>query len=289
MRLFAALADHGNFSAAARALDVPKQTFSRRIAELEEDLGVELVRRTTRRVRLTELGTAYAERCRQLASLASEANELVRGADEVPRGCLRVTADPTFGEAFLAELVTDYLERFSEVEVEVVLTSRRVDLIEEGFDLAFRVGRLEDSTLVATRLAGARLVYCASPAYLRAHGRPVTPEALEDHAIIEHTPRAGTSRWPFVDGEGKGMSVAVRGRVRVNSLALARRLALAGFGVANLPEFACAEDLAEGRLESVLGDWVGEVGGVWLLRPAHKLLSVKLRRFVDLATARLRG
>jgi DNA-binding transcriptional LysR family regulator len=288
MRLFAKLAELGNFSLAAQSLDVPKQTLSRRIAALEQELGVELVQRTTRKVRLTPIGRAYAERCRELASVAREANELVLGADEQPRGCLRITADPTFGEAYLPELIAEYLDQHAEVEIEAVLTSRHVDLIEEGFDLAFRVGRLEDSSLVATRLMGARLIYCAAPRYLERHGAPMRPEQLGEHAIIEHTPRAGVSRWPFRGPDGQLFAVPVSGRVRVNSLALARGLALAGFGIANLPAFACEAELARGELVSVLDAWIGDVGGIYLVRPQHKLLSVRVRSFVELATARLR-
>lgn len=285
MRMFAKLAERGSFSAAARALAVPKQTLSRRIAALEDDLGVELVRRTTRKLRLTEIGAAYADRCRALAQVADEANELVRGAGERPRGTLRITADPTFGEAFLPALVTEYLRRFPQAEVEVVLTSRFVDLVEENFDVAFRVGRQPDSSLVATRVSGARLVYCAAPSYVSEHGRPERPEHLAEHAIIEHTPRGGPSRWPFLGASGELVGVPVRGRARVNSLTLVRRLALDGFGIANLPAFACRDDLERGALVSVLEDWVGDVGGVWLLRPQHKVLSVRVRSFVELARA----
>jgi DNA-binding transcriptional LysR family regulator len=288
MRLFAKLAELGSFSRAARSLDIPKQTLSRRIAALEQELGVELVQRTTRKVRLTPLGQAYAERCRELASVAREANELVLGAGEQPRGRLRITADPTFGEAFLPELIAEWLERHPEVEVEAVLTSRHVDLIEEGFDLAFRVGRLDDSSLVATRLSAARLIYCAAPRYLERCGAPSRPEQLREHAIIEHTPRAGVSRWPFVGADGQLFAVPVSGRVRVNSLPLARGLALAGFGITNLPAFACVGELARGELVAVLDDWVGDVGGIYLVRPQHKLLSAKVRSFVELAIERLR-
>jgi DNA-binding transcriptional LysR family regulator len=249
---------------------------------------VELVQRTTRKVRLTPIGQAYAERCRELASIAREANELVLGADEKPRGRLRITADPTFGEAYLPELIAEYLEQHAEVEVEAVLSSRHVDLIEEGFEVAFRVGRLDDSSLVATRLMGARLVYCAAPRYLERCRAPKRPEQLREHAIIEHTPRAGSSRWPFRGPDGQLFAVPVSGRVRVNSLALVKGLALAGFGIANLPAFACAGELERGELVSVLDAWIGDVGAIWLLRPQHKLLSSRVRSFVELATTRLR-
>jgi DNA-binding transcriptional LysR family regulator len=288
MRLFAELAEAGSFTGAARRLGVPKQTLSRRIAALEHDLGIELVLRSTRKLRLTGLGRVYAARCRELASLASEANEQLLGAGDAPRGQLRITADPTFGESYLPELIAEYVERYAEVEVEVVLTSRRVDLIEEGFDLAFRIGRLEDSTLVATRLSAARLIYCAAPSYLERHGAPREPSELSEHAIIEHTPRGGPSRWPGVGADGQLFAIQVKGRVRLNSLALVRDLAVRGFGIANLPEFACTSEIADGRLCAVLEDWVGDVGGVWLVRPPHKLLSPRVRSFVELALARLR-
>lgn len=289
MRLFAKLAELGSFTATAKALDLPKQTLSRRIAALEQDLGVDLVQRTTHKVRLTELGVAYAERCRELARVAREANELVQGSGEQPRGLLRITADPTFGEAHLPALVREYIERYAETEVEVVLTSRVVDLLEEGFDLGFRVGRPNDPSLVATRVRGAKLVYCAAPSYVAKHGRPTHPDQLGEHAILEHTPRAGPSRWPFVGPDGQLFAVQVRGRVRLNSLPMIRSLALAGLGIANLPDFACAEDVKRKRLVELLGDWVGDVGGIWLVRPQHKLLAARMRCFVDLALERLRS
>ena len=166
MRLFARVAAARSFTGAARQLGIPKQTLSRRVAGLEHALGVRLLHRTTRRLYLTEVGAAYAERCDEVIRMAEEANRSVTDAGEVPKGTLRVTADPVFGEAFLGGVITEFARRWPEVHVEVVLTRRRVDLVEEGFDLAFRVGRVDDPALTATRLGPARVRYCASPRYL---------------------------------------------------------------------------------------------------------------------------
>ena len=289
MRLFAALADEGSFTGAARRLRMPKQTVSRRLAELEAALGAQLATRTTRTLRLTDVGLAYAERCREVVRLADEANLAASVTGDHPHGVLRITADPTFGEAFLPGLCAEYLERHREVRLEVVLTPRAIDLVDEGFDLAFRIGRLQDSSLVARRLGAARLLYCAAPSYLHARGHPSTPDALQSHDCIELSPRREGMRWPFRDPEGGVTTVAVTGRIRVNSLPMAREVALAGLGIANLPAFACAADLAAGRLCTVLDDWVIEVGGVQVVYPPQRFLAAKVRRFVDLAVEHFEG
>ena len=289
MRLFARVAEAGSLTAAARALGLPKQTVSRRLAALEDALGVQLAHRTTRRLRLTEAGTAYAQRCAELTRLAEEANRAVSVAGDTPRGTLRVTADPTFGEAFLSGLLAEYLARHAEVRVEVVLTSRYVDLVEEGFDVAFRIGRPADSSLIGTRLGGATLLYCASPSYLAERGAPEHPDALRDHDCIEHAPRPGPTRWPFFVRPGEMTLVPVSGRLQVSSLSLALQAARDGLGIANLPAFACAEDLAAGRLKTVLDPFVADIGGVWLVTPPHRWLAARVRRFIDLAVERFRG
>ena len=284
MRLFAQVAASGTLSGAARALGVPKQTVSRRLAALELALGVPLARRTTRRLRLTDVGIAYAARCAEVVRLADEAHSLASSQTSAPRGRLRLTADPTLGEAFLNELCALYLQRYPEVELEVILTARRVDLIEEDFDLAFRVGHLADSSLIGTRLGPARLVYCASPDYLQRRGRPLQPTDLLHHACVSLVPGLEVHEWPFTGRDGKRFGVRVRGPLRVNSLALARSAALAGLGIANLPFFACADDLEHKRLEALLEGWGGEAGGIYIVYPQHRFLAPRVRAFVDLAT-----
>lgn len=286
MRLFAGVAEAGSFTAAARRLGIPKQTLSRRIAELEERLDVQLLHRTTRRLHLSEVGAAYAARCAELVRLADEANQAVTDARQVPRGVLRVTADPELGEAFLSGLVVEYASRWPEVQVDVVLTRRKVDLAEEGFDVAFRVGQEGNPALAAISLGPARVRYCASPAYLARHGQPGRPDDLRAHECILVASDGAAVRWPF-RGRGGGTLVPVAGRLRFNSLAMAHAAALGGVGIAMFPEFACADDIRHGRLISVLDDWVMEVGAVWLVHPATRFLTARVRSFVDLTLERL--
>jgi DNA-binding transcriptional LysR family regulator len=287
MRLFASVAEAKSFTRAAGRLGVPKQTISRRIAELERTLGVALMHRTTRRLQLTDAGGAYAERCAEIVRLAGEANRAVSDVTEVPRGTLRVTADPTFGDAFVTGLVTEYAARWPETRLDVVLTRRKVDLVDERFDVAFRIGRPDDATLSGCALGPARIRYCASPAYVARRGIPAAMDDLAAHDCIVVSD-GGAARWPAV-GERIPKLVPVTARLTLTSFAMAHAAALAGLGVALFPEFACAEDLRRKRLVPVLGGEPIDVGSVWLLYPAHKFLPARVRAFIDLARERFRS
>jgi DNA-binding transcriptional LysR family regulator len=284
MRLFAKVAELKGFTAAARALGIPKQTLSRRVAELESALGVQLLRRTTRRLHLTPPGAAYAQRCSEIVRAADEANRAVVDAIEAPSGLLRVTADPVFGEAFLTDLVVEYARTWPEVAVDVVLTRRRVDLAEEGFDVAFRVGALGDSSLAGFDLGPARVRYCASPAYVSRRGAPRTSDELGGHDCLVVGVRGAPAFWPFHRDRGVTM-VPIEARLMLSSFAMARAAALAGLGIAIFPEFACAADLRQQRLVPVLGAAV-EVGSVWLAHPSGRFLPARAREFVALARQR---
>ncbi len=288
MRLFARVAEAKSFTAAARALGVPKQTVSRRVAELEHALGVQLLHRTTRRLHLTDAGAAYAERCAEIARMAEEANRAVADTEQIPRGTLRLTADAVFGEAFLSDLVLEFARRWPEVGIEVVLTRRRVELVEEGFDVAFRVGHLDDASLSGFRLGPARVRYCASPAYVARRGAPANPGELERHDCILVSSDAAPVRWPF-QGPGGATTVPVSGRLRFSSHAMARAAALAGLGIAIFPEFACAEDIRRKRLTGVLDDSTIDVGAVWVVHAARRILPARVRAFVELTRERFAG
>ncbi len=283
MRLFATIAEVGSLTGAARALGIPKQTLSRRLLELEETLGVELARRTTRRLVITDIGRAYAARCAEISRLAEEANRAAASQLHVVSGTLRVTADHSFGDAFLPSLVTAYLQANPDVDVDVTLTSRKVDLVEEGFDVAFRVGPPPDVTyLAARRLGPARLVTVAAPSYLAERGRPQSPRDLAEHDCIALVPGQGPTVWPLLVG-GRLRMVPVSPRLRVNGLAIARNAAVSGLGLAHLPEFAAAAALADGRLVSVLDEAAPEVGGINIVHPYARLLAPKVSEFVSLA------
>ena len=217
MRMFATLAAAGSITGAARQLGMPKQTVSRRLAELERTLGVALARRTTRSMTLTDVGRAYASRCAEVVRLADDANRAVSSGIDAVAGTLRITADHTFGAAFLPGLVADYLAAWPDVEVEVWLTSRKLDLVREGIDVAFRVGPPPDVTyLAATRLGPARLSTVASPRYLARRPPPRALEELAEHDCLSAVPTHGQPRWPMrVDGALRLVDVQARLRVRL--------------------------------------------------------------------------
>ena len=285
MRLFARVAETRSFTAAARLLSIPKQTLSRRIAELERALGVALLHRTTRRLQLTDAGAAYAERCAEIARIADDANRAVSDGVSTPRGTLRVTADPVFGDAFVSEIVTEYARRWRDVRIEVVLTRRRVDLIEERFDVAFRVGNVSDASLTGVMLGPARVRYCVSPSYAARHGAPARPSDLGHHDCIVVTSDGTASHWPLPARRGVRL-VPITGRLTFSSFTMARTAALAGLGVALFPEFACADDLRRKRLVPVLGGCVVDVGAIWLLHVARPHVPSRIRAFVDLCRER---
>lgn len=283
MRLFAKVAEHGSMTRAAAAVALPKQTVSRRVARLEAALGVRLLHRTTRSVKLTEAGAVYAARCAELSRMATEANRAAMDANDVPQGTLAVTADPVFGEAFLGPLVVEYARRWPGTRVTVSLTRRHVDLIEDGFDVAFRVGNVDHPSLSGVRLGPARVRYCASPKYVARRGRLDKSDKLEAHDCLFVGSDEAQPRWPMPAARGGIDLVALSPRMRMSSLAIAREAALAGLGIALFPEFACAEDLARKRLVDVFGDRPVEVGSVWLLHATRKFLPKRVTAFIDLA------
>jgi len=288
MRLMAELTAAKNFTDVARRLAVPKQTVSRRVARLETSLGVRLVDRTTRSFRMTALGRGYADRCAEIVRLARDLHTAIRGEATEVSGTLRVTADPLFGETFLPPLIAAFARAHPGVRVDVTLTSRAVDLIEEGFDVAFRVGAAPDPSLVATRVADATLAFVASPGYAKARGLPRTPADLAKHDCIGLVPEGAAPRWAFRDGDGVKW-VPIAPRVRVNHLGLARHAALEGLGIANLPYFACRADVDRGALRLVLKSAMAPFGSIYVVVPPRRLMTPRTRAFRELAVASLRG
>ncbi len=287
MRLFAAAADAKSFTDAGRKLGLPKQTLSRRLARLEEQLGVQLMVRSTRRMELTEAGAAYADRCADIVRQAAEATRALTDAQTDPKGILRITADPVFGDAFVSDLAVAYATRFPDVELDVVLTRRHVNLIEEGFDIAFRVGHVAQTGLTATPLMPADVKFCGNPDYFSRYGTPSLPEDLKDHRCIL-VPSEGTSmRWPL--RSAKAPTTLVSGPLRFTSFAMAHKAALAGLGIAIFPEFTCADDIANGRLVPVLDDYVAEIGHVSVIHPTPRYLAPRVKAFIDLTVERFRS
>ena len=276
IRAFTKVVEEGSFTSAAKALGLPKSTVSRHVAALEDHLGVRLLHRTTRTLRPTEAGEGYYERARQILSDVDDAESEVTEMQASPRGRLRVTAGVSFGAAYLGDIVAEFSRRYPEVEVEISLTDRFVDLIGEGYDVAIRAGRLDDSSLIARRLGSARLVICGSPAYLKERGTPRSVEDLKEHHCIRYGHSRHGSAWPL-----KGGSIPVSGRVTIDNGELMRSVALRGIGLCMLPVFICGRDLAAGRLVSVLEHEIQDAGGVYAVYPHSRNLSAKVRAFVD--------
>lgn len=280
--VFVRVVDAGSFTLAARELGLPKSAVSRRVARLEQALGVRLLQRTTRRMTLTDAGTSYhREASRALATL-SEASTTVSREQEEPRGFVRLTAPADLEPELFAALIAEFCARYPLVQVELELTQRRVDLIAEGFDFALRAGVLTDSSFIARKIASAELILVASPGYLEKRGVPRRPSDLEGHACMMFRAQNGRGRWTLTGPKGK-RSVDVTGPVIVNTPAFAHVLVLAGAGIGLAAGHACAKDLADGRLVRVLPGYSIAGGGLYLLYPAARHVPqrvVLLREFL---------
>ncbi len=280
MTIFVEVAKQKGFAPAARALNLSTSAVSRHVIDLENWLGVQLFHRTTRKLSLTEDGSIYLDRCQQVIVDVDDIKLIATESQAEPQGTLRITAPVFFAKACLQELLPNYLERFPKVSIELNAVDRFVDLVDEGFDLAFRAGELSDSTLVARRIMDIELTVVASPVYLQAHGSPATVEDLKSHNCLIDTVARYANRWPVVDGK-KTKSVAVNGNVRVNNGEIVRSLAVAGAGIALLPRFFVAKDIHESRLVSLLADSIEFNAGLFAVYPQRKFVSKPVRNFID--------
>ncbi|UVH52454.1 LysR family transcriptional regulator [Pseudomonas sp. CBSPBW29] len=279
MRLFCQVMESGSFTAAAEHLGLSKQFVSRRLIQLEERLGVRLLNRSTRRLDVTPLGQSYYESALRLLSEVEQVEQGISGQNTDPRGTIRLSAPLSFAMAHLGSLLPLFLQRHPHVSVEVDLSDRPVDLISEGYDLVLRIGTLEDSTLIARRIASVQRVYCASPDYLTRRGTPQTPEDLAEHECLPY----GHSRqvqWRFMV-KGKPLVMNVSGRMRVNNGELLRDSAIAGLGITYLPTFIVAEALKDGRLVTVLEDFAPEALALSAVFPQHRQNSRPVQALIE--------
>lgn len=284
---FTRVADSGSFTAAAVRLGWPKSSVSHRVARLERTLGARLLERSTRRIRLTEVGARYHEHARRVLAELDQASATVARFRAEPQGWLRISASVVLGQALLPRLLAEFTARHPRVQLFVDLTNRRVDLLEEGFDLAIRSGTLPDSSLVARTLGRAAARLYAAPAYLRRSGRPRRPEDLAGHVLLENAPAAPTDRWLLSHDDGAEAVVAAQFRLVGNDPIVLREVAVLGEGIVSLPEFVAAPALADRRLVPVLAPWATRRVDVHAIFPSHKSLSPAVRAFVDLAVVRL--
>ncbi|EPJ85487.1 LysR family transcriptional regulator [Pseudomonas sp. CFII68] len=279
MRIFAQVMESGSFTAAAEKLGLSKQFVSRKLMELEQRLGVRLLNRSTRRLDVTPLGQRYYEAALRLLNDVEQVEQGISGQTSEPRGTLRLSAPLSFAVAHLGSLLPLFLKRYPGVSVEVDLSDRSVDLLGEGYDLALRIGVLEDSTLIARRIATIERVYCASPTYLAQKGTPVRPEDLRNHDCLPY----GHSRqvqWRFV-GAGKPLTLEVTGRMRANNGDLLRDAAIAGMGITYLPAFILGDALKDGRLIKVLEGFETEPLALSAVYPQHRQSARPVQALVE--------
>lgn len=234
--VFVRVIQAGSFSKASRILKIPKSTVSRKVANLEENLGVSLLHRTTRSLRITDLGTAYYEHGLRIASEVEKADSLLSNLQSIPQGTLKLTAPIEFGNQFLGKIVHDFLKANRKVSVDVVLTERVIDLIGEGFDLAIRIGDLDDSSLVARKIGTLDMQLYANPKYLRDRGKPSSCSDLKNHDCILFTGEEERPKWHLKGPKG-ALTMNVSGRASSNNMALVRELAIRGEGIALMPLF----------------------------------------------------
>ncbi|MET0294637.1 MAG: LysR family transcriptional regulator [Phenylobacterium sp.] len=279
VRLFVAVADLKSFAAAARRAGVSPAQASKAVARLEDRLKARLLNRTTRDVSLTDVGRAYLERARALVEEFEALESSVVDASG-PRGLLKVTAPTAFGAAELECVILEFAKAWPEVSLEVSLSDRVVNLVEEGFDVAVRITRMGDSSLIARKLGEARIVTCAAPDYLAREGVPADPSELSARECILDLNLADPTVWSFGRGAGR-TEVRVHGRLRLSNAEACIAAARLGFGVARAPDFAAAEDLRAGRLQTLLCEHEPEPMPIYAVYPHARHLSAKVRVFVD--------
>lgn len=286
MKVFAAVVDGGSFTIAADRLDMSRAMTSKYVSTLEEHLGTRLLNRTTRRLSVTESGSVYYLRCVQILSDVTEAEQVAGQLSAVPRGTLKITMPLAFALHRLGPIVADYVTQHPEVKLDISLSDRFVDLIEDGFDLAIRIGALPESGLIARKLGSVCAVICASPAYLKRHGAPKTPEDIAQHSCLEYTYARTSDVW-HLTGKNQDHAISIAGAIKADNGDMLRLAAVSGAGLTFLPEFIVAEDLATGRLVQVLKGFTSPNFGIYAIYPSRKHLSAKVRTFVDLLTERM--
>jgi DNA-binding transcriptional LysR family regulator len=290
MVAFVRVVARGSFAAAARELGVPPSTLSRRVSSLERRLGASLLTRTTRSLRTTEAGAAYFERCAPALSQAEQAEQVVRSLAAAPRGMLRITAPRPLLHSLLIPTVTEYLKLHREVRVELAADDRTVDLVREGYDLAFRVApALPDTSLIARKLGAPGHLLCASRRYLAQRGVPRTPSELRDHSICAFGRDRPSVAWSFWQKGRVVERVRLTPRVLTSSEVALRELCLEGIGVALLPHGLEEAELLDGRLQRVLGSYEVEPRNIYLVMPREKQSSPVVRAYLDVVAAFVRN
>jgi len=285
METFARVAEAKSFSAAAQRLNVSKSVVSKHITQLEQRLGVRLINRTTRSLSLTDIGEQFYARCAEIVAAAEEAERQAMHLQAAPRGVLKITAPVSFGMRHLAPALTQFLKVYPELHVDLSLTNRVVNLVEEGFDMSLLIEQQPTPNIVARPITTIHRYICASPAYLAEHGTPNTPEALKQHECILFTGTAHPRKWPVTGPNGQ-ITISVNGRLCINNFNAIQAATLAGAGVALLPDHIAGEDLAAGRLVALLPEYSPSCSVLTAIYPANKHVASKVRVLIDFLVQR---
>jgi len=273
---FVAVAETESFTAAGKRLGISTAQVSRQISALEERLSAKLFYRTTRKVSVTEVGGIYYQHCRQVMDGLADAERAITNLQSTPKGKLKITAPITYGERSVAPLVNDFVMQYPELEVQLVLSNQQIDLIDEGFDLAIRLGQLGDSSMIGKRLATRKQYVCAAPEYLSAFGAPHTLSELDRHNCLSGT----LDYWRFQE-KGKARNIRVKGNFSCNSGPVLVDAALKGVGIVQLPDYYVQDYINQGQLIEVLPNYREPDDAVWALYPQNRHLSPKVRMLVD--------
>ncbi len=286
--VFVAVVDTSGFAGAARKLGISPPAVTRAINELESHLGVRLLTRSTRVVRVTEDGARYADDCRRILAELAEADDAVSGKHGSPHGRLTLTAPALFGAKFVTPIVTEYLSRYPQVSASCWFLDRVVNMLDEGVDVAVRIGELPDSSMQAVSVGRVRRVICAAPTYLEKHGVPQTPDALSAHCIVSASAVTPTAEWRLMEN-GEPRIVKLQARMTTTSNDSAVAAVVSGFGLTRLLSYQVADQLRDGQLKTILTDYEPAPLPVHLVHREGRHASQKARAFLDLALERLRA
>jgi DNA-binding transcriptional LysR family regulator len=285
MRAFAKVVQHGSFAAAARDMRLSRSAVSKYVIDLEQDLGTQLLVRTTRSASPTENGQVYFDRCLAILADLEEADLAVARLQAEPRGVLRVNAPMSFGTLHLGRAIADFMEKYPDLHIQLVLSDQQIDPVQEGFDVTLRIADLPSSSLIARKIAPANRVVCASPAYLKQHGVPQHPNDLRAHACLTYGHLATGNQWRLT-GPGGDHWVHISWTLCADNGEVLRDAAVKGRGIALLPTFIVGADLQQGRLTTVLTDYHAPAISLYAIYPETKHLSVKVRVFIDFLVER---
>ncbi|MCL9782407.1 LysR substrate-binding domain-containing protein [Vibrio sp. S4M6] len=287
--IFAKVAELNGISSAARALNMPKSRVSRRMKALEESLGVRLIERTTRAISLTEIGSMYFLHCKRVIAELGNAHAFISSMTESPRGMLKVSVSVSIGQNLLIPFLGEFMAQYPNIRLDLKLENRRVDLIGEGYDVAIRLGKLEDSTLVCKKLGESHSVLVASSDYLRVMGTPQNFSELKNHRFLVMGDAIHSERWEMLDDDGNQETVVTNLHAIVNDLTAIRQLAIDGGGIARIPQYMLTDDdICSGKLRRILNDWRSPNYSFQAIYPSHHSMTLKLRAFLNFFAEKLK-